>query len=206
MAAGASFTHRYGLAVRRASVATAGLLAIDVLLSRSSLRRVLKSCAGRSRNCAAILARGRNLAPTLGSRPGTVARGRAISASTTLSSCSLRLWLAIRSTRLTCQFTGRFLCRRSDELISQSLQPAKLQLFYGTAGAAEFFSDFADAFLLCEAHFDHAALSVRKRGHEPEKFGALLDIFHVDVVRQKLVGGRVALLPRFEFPAVCYGV
>src|ERR1700683_1131461 len=179
MAAGASFTHRYGLAVRRASVATAGLLAIDVLLSRSSLRRVLKSCAGRSRNCAAILARGRRLAPTFGSRREDAAPGRATSASTILSSCSLRLWLAILSTRFTCQFTGRFLCRRSGELISQSFQAAELQLFYRADGAAEFFGDFANAFLLCETHFDHAALIARKSGHQPEEFGALLDVFHV---------------------------
>src|ERR1700683_5445210 len=156
---------------------------MDALLSRSSFRRALKSAPGKSRNCAAIFARGRRLAPTFGSRREDAAFGRAKSASTILSSCSLRLWLAICSTRFTCRFGSRFLSRRSDQLSSQSFQAAELQLFYGAAGAAEFFRDFADAFLLCESHFDHAALIARKRGHQQEEFGALLDVFQVDVVR-----------------------
>jgi hypothetical protein len=68
-------------------------------------------------------------------------------------------------------------------LISQSFQAAELQLFYGTAGAAEFFGDFADAFLLCETHFDYAALIARKSGHQSKECGALLDVFQVDVAR-----------------------
>ena len=51
-----------------------------------------------------------------------------------------------------------------------------MQLFYGTVGAAEFFSDFADALLLCETHFDYAALIGRKSGHKPEEFGSVFEI------------------------------
>ena len=58
-----------------------------------------------------------------------------------------------------------------------------MQLFYGAAGAAEVCSDFADAFLLCETHFDHPALIGRKSCHKPEEFGALLDVLHIDVMR-----------------------
>jgi hypothetical protein len=68
-------------------------------------------------------------------------------------------------------------------LTSQSFETAELQLLYGAAGSAEFFGNFADAFLLRETHFDHAALIVRKRGHKPEEFGALLDVLHIDVMR-----------------------
>src|SRR5574337_532564 len=107
-------------------------VAMVALLSRSALRRALKSSRGKSRRSAAR----RSSGATRGFTRGSGASGLAMIAWIASSSCSIRLRLAIFPTQ-----PG-----------PQILQAAELKLLHGSFGAPELLRDFADTLLPGEGH------------------------------------------------------
>src|SRR3989442_14941388 len=166
MAAAAFLTRRCGVAVWRMAATGSATLAIDALLSKSDLRRALKSSRGRSRNSAARRSSGATRAFTTGSGVS-----RWTMACTASSSCSIRLRLAILFTQL---FT---------DLRPQRLQATELKLLHSALGALELMGDFADTFLLSKAHHDSAPLTCRKPVDKPEELRAVLDFLRTGIRR-----------------------
>ena len=62
---------------------------------------------------------------------------------------------------------------------TQVLQGAELQLFYRALAASQGLRDFTNAFLLGEAHSDHAALIFRKLVNQGKEPRALIGFFQL---------------------------
>src|SRR6266849_9643478 len=114
------------------------VVAIDDFLSKSDLRRTLKFSRGRSRSSTAMRIRGNSSR----SSDGGTAPGLARSAVTAWSSCSIRERLGI----------GTLHAR------PQIFEGAELKLLHGSLGSSELLGNFANAFLLNEAHSNDAPL------------------------------------------------
>ncbi len=122
---------------------------------------------------------------------GSAESGWARIASTNSSSCTLRPCLAI------CFTHPR----------PQILKAAELKLLHGPFGASEFLRDFADAFLLGEAHLDDAALVCGKPLDEPEESRALFDFFEVNLAGlHRSIPRRIPALPSGSLPTIGEGI
>src|SRR6185503_14387677 len=153
----------------------------DELIPRSTRSRLLNSGRGKSRNSTATLSRSAMLASTAGSGKS----GLAIIAWTASSSCSLKLALAIRITRF------------NNQLRSQCVERAELQLLDRTLAAAKLVRDFANTLLLRKSHTNDPPLIRRKPTYEMKQACPLFNPF-VEVLKtavgRRFDGRRGALL------------
>src|SRR5258708_5641011 len=112
-------------------------------------------------------------------------------ASTTRSSCSLGLRLAIYL----------------NQCGPQALQPTKLKLFDSSFGASEILCDLANTLLFRKPHYNNSALKRGKLVHQLKKPRAVFNLFKVDGLSGR---GRVlnsgTILPRGPFPSIDYHV
>src|SRR6185437_10564075 len=165
------------------------VVAMDDFLSKSDLRRALKSSRGNRRSSAAMC----NSGNSSGSADATVTTGAARSWVTAWSSWSISLRFG--NLRLGRERLGIGTLHAG----TQVLQGPELQLFYRAFGASQGLRDFTNTFLLGEAHCYHAALIFRKLVYQAKKPRALIGFLQLGTLVQ--VGQIRKILAGDLFPS-----
>src|SRR5713226_4095893 len=164
MAAPAFLMRRRGVAVCRVAAIASDVLAIDVFLSKSDLRRALKFSRGRSRRSRAMSRSGVNFGSS-GVEPASMA----------CRASSNRSWM-------------ERLGIAALHLRSQALQRPELELLHRSLAAPQLAGDFANASLLHKPLVDYLSLVAGKLPHHAKQTRPVLDGVQIGLSRDAGIG------------------